>query len=113
MRTTTFGLGAIVAGALLLAGPTALAQDKTIELSLQGDRFAPAEITVPAGAPLVFKLTNGEKSAVEFEAKDLKIEKVVPAGGSATVRVKALKPGRYLIVNEYREDVAKAYIVAE
>ena len=51
--------------------------------------------------------------SVSNEYKDLKIEKVVTAGGEVIARVKALKPGRYLLVNEYKEETVKAYVVAE
>ncbi len=103
---------ATAAIAACLAGPAA-AEDVAVDVTLQGDRFSPAEIKVPAGQPAVLRFTNKEAVAAEIEAKDLKIEKVVPAGGSIVARVKPLKPGRYLVVNEYREDVAKAYVVVE
>jgi hypothetical protein len=61
----------------------------------------------------MLKVVNNEKSGVEIEAKDLKIEKVAAAGTEIVVRVKALKPGKYVLVNEYKEDSVKAYIVAE
>ncbi len=110
MRSTFL---ACLALAALGASAPALAEDQTIEITLQNDTFAPAEIKVPAGKALVLQFTNKETAPAEIEAKDLKIEKVVPAGGSIVARVRALKPGRYLVVNEYREDVAKGYVVAE
>ena len=83
------------------------------EITLSGDVFNPREVRVPAGRNLVLKFVNGESAPAEIEGKELKIEKVVPAGGTIVARVKPLKPGRYLFVNEYREDVAKGYVVAE
>ena len=83
------------------------------ELTLQNDAFVPADLKVPAGKPFILKVLNKEKSAVEIEAKDLKIEKVIASGGDIIARVKSLKPGRYLLVNEYKEDTVKTYIVAE
>jgi cupredoxin-like protein len=68
---------------------------------------------VPAGAAFMLKVVNNEKSGVEIEAKDLKIEKVAAAGTEIIARVKPIKPGKYLLVNEYKEDTVKAYIVAE
>ena len=56
----------------------------------------------------MLKVINNEKSGVEIEAKDLKIEKVAAAGTEIIARVKALKPGKYLLVNEYKEDTVKS-----
>ena len=82
-------------------------------LTLQDDIFSPADLKVPACKAFVLKVFNKEKVAAEIEAKDLKIEKVVAAGGDVVARVKPLKPGRYLLVNEYKEDTVKTYIIAE
>ena len=107
-------LAAACLAAALLAGAPALAEDAPdAEITLSGDVFNPREVHVPAGRNLVLKFVNGETAPAEIEGKELKIEKVVPAGGTIIARVKALKPGRYLFVNEYREDVAKGYVVAE
>ena len=56
-------------------------------------------ITVKADLPGV------EAESLETDGRDNLL--------TITARVKALKPGRYLFVNEYREDVAKGYVVAE
>jgi hypothetical protein len=97
-----------------LATAPAMADDAPdAEITLSGDVFNPREVHVPAGRNLVLKFVNGESAPAEIEGKELKIEKVVPSGGSIIARVKPLKPGRYLFVNEYREDVAKGYVVAE
>ncbi|MEJ1936563.1 cupredoxin domain-containing protein [Nostoc sp. NIES-2111] len=99
--------------AALLAAPASAEDTPDAEITLSGDVFNPREVRVPAGRNLVLKFVNGESAPAEIEGKELKIEKVVPAGGTIIARVKALKPGRYLFVNEYREDVAKGYVVAE
>lgn len=102
-----------LAGPPLLSGPALGEEQPTFTLTLEKDVFSPDGLKVPAGKAFVLKVLNKEKVAVEIEAKDLKIEKVVGAGGEVTARVKALKPGRYLLVNEYKEDTVKTYIVAE
>lgn len=99
-----------------LAAPIAAARAQEaapIEIVLQNDVFSPADAKVPANVGFVLKLVNKEKAAVEFEAKDLKIEKVVVPGGEALLRVRPLKPGRYLLVNEYKEASVKTFLVAE
>jgi hypothetical protein len=111
MRKITLVAAAIAAFSIQTS--VSRAEEPSIDVVLQGDQFTPSEIKVPAGQTTVLRFTNKEAKAAEIEAKDLKIEKVVPAGGSITARVKPLKPGRYLVVNEYREDIAKAYVVVE
>jgi Cupredoxin-like domain len=106
LATSVMALGWLVAGAH--------AEDRaTFTVILENDAFGPTEIKVPAGAAFILKVVNNEKSGVEIEAKDLKIEKVAAAGTEIVARVKALKQGKYLLVNEYKEDTVKAYIVAE
>lgn len=117
LRILPMRLAVSLAAVSLLAfvsGAPAIAEDAPdAEITLSGDVFNPREVRVPAGRNLVLKFVNGETAPAEIEGKELKIEKVVPAGGTIIARVKALKPGRYLFVNEYREDVAKGYVVAE
>jgi hypothetical protein len=105
-----------VAAALVslgVAGPAVAEDVPDAMIVLKGDAFTPSEVRVKAGKPLVLSFTNNEAAAAEIEGKELKIEKVVPPGETLVARVRPLKPGRYLFVNEFREDVAKAYIVAE
>lgn len=95
-------------------GSLAQAEDvKTFELSITDKAFTPAEIKVPAGQPFIIKFKNNNAAPVELEAKDLKIEKVAAGNSEIVVRVKAMPAGQYLFVDEYQEDVAKGYVVAE
>src|SRR6185369_16196574 len=59
---------------LTLAPVGVQAADQEIPLTLEKNSFDPAEIKVKAGAPFVLVITNKDKSAEEFESKDLKIE---------------------------------------
>ena len=96
------------------AGPPARAETGApIEVTLQADAFAPAEVKVPADKPFVLKFINKDAAAAEIEAKDLKVEKVVAGKSEIIVRVPAMKPGRYLFVNEYKEDTVKGFVVVE
>ena len=53
------------------------------------------------------------KSAIEFESKDLKQEKVVAPGAKAVLSINALKAGEYKFVDEFHEATAKGKIVAK
>jgi hypothetical protein len=99
---------------LFSAGRVARAEDvKTFELVLQNDAFTPSDLKVPANKPFILKVSNRESAGVEIEAKDLKIEKIVAAGGDVITHVRAMKPGKYLLVNEYKEETVKTYVTVE
>ncbi len=98
---------------ILAAGP-ALADDvPSFDLSLDGTKFTPAEIHVPANKPFIIKFKNNNPGVAELEAKDFGIEKKAAGKTEVTVRVKGGAAGKYLFVDEFQEDVAKGQIVAE
>jgi plastocyanin domain-containing protein len=116
MRLAAPVLIAIVATLSLLAAPAAgLAQDKPEEIpvAIENNRFSPAEVKVKAGKPFVLVVTNKDAKPEEFESKDLRIEKVIPGGKTANIRVRALKPGTYAFFGEYNPKTAQGRIVAE
>src|SRR5256712_9331002 len=84
-----------------------------IALTIEENRFQPEEVRVKAGAPFVLVITNRDKTAEEFESRELRIEKVIPPGKTVRLRVPALKAGTYPFVGEYHEKTAKGRIVAE
>jgi plastocyanin len=107
---------AVVAGTLALAGAgLAAAADKPdeIALTIEKNRFSPEEVKVKAGTPFVLVITNKDGAPEEFESKALRLEKVIPAGKTVKVSVRALKAGAYDFVGEYHEKTAKGRIVAE
>ena len=83
LATSVMASGWLVAGAHAEDGAT-------FTVILENDAFSPTEIKVPAGAAFMLKVVNNEKSGVEIEAKDLKIEKVAAAGTEIIARVKPL-----------------------
>lgn len=89
------------------------AADPVVTLTIEKNRFNPEEIKVKAGMPFVLVVTNKDGAPEEFESKDLRIEKIVPAGKSVRIRVPSLKVGAYRFVGEYHEATAKGRIVAE
>jgi Cupredoxin-like domain len=104
---------ALMIGFVSAATPSIADDEVTYETSLKANAFTVAEIKVPAGKPFVIKFTNENAAPAEFEAKELKIEKVAAGNSSIVVRVKAMEPGKYLFVDEYQEDVAKGYVIVE
>lgn len=84
-----------------------------IPLVIEEHRFQPEELRVKAGAPFVLVVTNRDPGPEEFESRDLRIEKVIPAGKTVRLRMPALKAGTYGFVGEYHEKTARGRIVAE
>ena len=104
---------AALAACLPLVGAPARAADAEAMLVIKNNRFEPAELKVPAGQRVKLVVHNQDNKAEEFESKALKSEKVIPAGGKATIFIGPLKPGRYDFVGEYHEATAKGVVIAE
>jgi uncharacterized protein (DUF2141 family) len=104
-------VAAVLAAVLLVAGPVAAA-DNEIPLTIERNQFQPAEVKVKANTPFVLVITNKNPKAAEFESKDLRVEKVVPAGKTVNVRIRALKPGTYAFFDDFNQQ-ATGRIVAE
>ena len=96
-----------IAGAQPASGPG------EVLLTIEKNRFDPEEIRVKAGAPFVLVVTNKDGAPEEFESRDLKIEKIIPAGKTVRLKMPALKRGTYGFVGEYHEKTAMGQIVAE
>ncbi len=113
MKRLALVLIAVALGGGALAPADARAAEPEVALIIQGNRFMPEEIKVKAGAPFVLVITNKDATAEEFESKELRIEKIVPAGKTVKVRVRALTPGTYPLFGEYHEKTARGRILAE
>src|SRR3989441_10802837 len=101
-RRLTLLIAGLVAGVLAVAGAASAADaPPEIPLTIDKDQFQPAEVKVKANTPFVLVVTNKGTKAAEFESKALRVEKVVPAGKTVTVRIRALKPGTYAFVDDF------------
>ncbi len=106
MRVSVVARWSMVAWVLglgLVLGGAALAQYATVELTVKDRKFEPAEIKAPANARIVIRITNRDATAVEFESKELKAEKVIAANGEGVVRVGPLKPGKYEFFDDFNQ----------
>ena len=113
-RTAALLLGvAMVITILAMAGARAADAPPEVTLTIEKNRFQPEEIKIKAGAPFVLVITNKDTTAEEFDSKDLRIEKVIPAGKTVRLKLPALKAGSYGFVGEYHEKTAQGRIVAE
>ena len=84
-----------------------------LTLTIEQHKFTPEELKVKAGQAFVLVITNKDATAEEFESKELRVERIVPAHKTLKLRMPALKPGIYRFVGEYHEATAKGRIVAE
>src|SRR5438477_6283654 len=85
----------LVLAAAMFAMP-ALAQEDVVYKPVAKDgKLDPPIIEVPAGKRFKLEVANEGKSAIEFESKDLKQEKVVAPGAKTTLSINALKAGEY------------------
>jgi hypothetical protein len=109
-RTTPIAI--VILG--LSPGVTARADEPvTIDVTLKDHRFSPSEIHVPTGKPAVLKIRNEDSTAEEFDSSALKVEKIVPAGASASVRLRPLGPGRFPFMGEFHPDTAQGVVISE
>src|SRR5262245_30670239 len=113
VRTVAALLAAPILGAALLATAALAADPVEIALTIEKHTFSPTEIRVKAGAPFVLVITNKDSTAEEFESKQLRVEKVIPANKTVRLRMPGLKAGTYPFVGDFHESTAKGKIIAE
>lgn len=112
---TSFLLRGLAAATLAftVAAPV-LAEDVPLfKLVARDGVFEPTSVEVPAGKRVRLEITNQGKTAMEFESRDLKQEKVIPPGGTATVTIRALKAGEYRFVDEFHEKTGQGKLIAK
>jgi len=107
-RTTGIALLSLA----LIASPASAAEPEFV-LTLRNHRFEPPELRVPAGQKVKLVVHNQDSAAEEFESHELNREKVIAAGGSGTIYVGPLAPGRYPFFGEFNDSTARGVLVAE
>ena len=106
-------IAGLVVGVVAVAGVASAADPRPeIAVTIDKDQFQPSEIKVKANTPFTLVVTNKNAKAAEFESKDLRVEKVVPAGKTVNVLIRALKPGTYAFFDDFNQQ-ATGRIVAE
>src|SRR5437867_13412681 len=79
--------GVVVALVSVIGTASAADAPPEIPLTVDKNQFQPTEVKVKANTPFVLVITNKSAKAAEFESKDLRVEKVVPAGKTVNVRI--------------------------
>lgn len=98
MRATLTVLAALF---ILTTGVARADEPVTVSIAIKDHRFEPTEVHAPAGKPIAIAIKNLDSIAVEFESDALHVEKVIPPGHEAVVRVRPLEPGRYNFFDDF------------
>lgn len=110
-RRQLLGSAVLATAFFVGAGHAALAQDTTLQITVENGQFSPAELQAPANKPLVIVIKNNGAKAMEFESVSLRVEKVVAAKSQASVRVRALSPGRYEFFDDFNKSTKGTLVV--
>ena len=96
-----FGFAALASLFVMHAEATRADDPVTITITIKDRKFDPAEVHAPAGKPIALSVKNLDSIAAEFESEALHVEKVVPPGREAVVRIRPLEPGRYNFFDDF------------
>jgi len=96
---------------LSLGGPSRAQQAATVEISVKDHHFQPAEIHAPANRHVVLRVKNLDATAMEFESKSLRVEKVVAPGTQGVVNIHPLAPGQYEFFDDFHQETRGTLIV--
>ena len=103
--------------AILIAASASLgalaAGEPELSVVIEGHKFAPDRIEVPAGKKVKLVVENKDATAEEFDSDDLRIEKVIPGKGKGVVWIGPLKAGEYKFMGEYNARTAQGVVVAK
>jgi hypothetical protein len=112
MNQMVTGLLGVAGLALCGLATVVQAGEPEFNLVIRSHRFAPAELTIPAGQKVRLVIENQDPTAEEFESYQLNREKIVPANGRIVVFVGPLKPGRYEFFGEFNPATARGWLIA-
>jgi heme/copper-type cytochrome/quinol oxidase subunit 2 len=103
----------IVLASLFVLSASAVCADEpvTVTIAIKDHRFEPAEVHAPAGKPIAVAIKNLDSIAAEFESEVLHVEKVIPPGREAVVRVRPLEPGRYNFFDDFHRATQGVLVV--
>jgi plastocyanin len=110
LKALAFGLATL---ALLAVATAVRAEDAvTVNIVLKDHRFQPAELHAAAGKAIVIVLKNLDPAPAEFESNMLRVEKVVTAGGTISMKIRPLEPGRYRFFDDFHPETI-GYLVVQ
>ncbi len=81
-----------------------------VKIIIQNHKFEPAIVKVPKGYKIKLVIYNNDETIEEFESKDLKREKIIPAGTHARIMIAPLEVGEYKFYGEFHEETAQGIL---
>ena len=99
--------------AFLMSFSMLAGEEVSFELPLKGNQFTPAVLTIPADKRVKLTIKNLDATPAEFEGRDFKAEKVIPAGGEVSLYIGPLKAGSYSFFDEFHEDQTKGTLLVK
>lgn len=102
MKTIVLAALVSLCGALSAAVPTntAVAAER-LKVVIKDHKFSPDRLTAPRGEAFEIEVVNEGPGAEEFESAGMRLEKIIPEGKSAVLRVAPLKSGTYDMFGEF------------
>ncbi len=107
-----FGVGAVALTLFLLTPAIKAEETVTIHITLKDHHFQPAELKAPASRPITIIVKNLDAAPAEFESNTLRVEKVVTGGGTISILVRPLQPGRYRFFDDFHQET-DGYLVVQ
>jgi hypothetical protein len=95
--------GVFLAVAIGLIAVPASAQNVSLSLTIKNKTFQPSTLKAPANKPIAITVHNADGAAAEFESRTMRVEKVIPAGGTVVINVKPLSPGSYRFFDDFNQ----------
>jgi plastocyanin len=103
LRVTVLALVVIGVIGVPASQTTFCAEDIVVELQVKDGHFQPADLIVKANTPFKIRITNADKSSIEFESFSLNREREVAPGQTVTVYLPALAPGIYEFFDDFHK----------
>ena len=98
---------------LALTAPARAVELPTFAITLDGGKIEPMRVEVPANTKVKLTLRNTGRGAVEFEGRDVRVEKVLAPGAESFVVLPPLKPGTYRFFDEFHPDAKDMLVVVK
>jgi hypothetical protein len=99
---------------LLAASAGAWASDlPEFQLTIKGQKFEPAQLTVPANTKFKLLVTNADDTPSEFESTEFNREKIVLPNSTITVFIGPLDKGSYKFFDDFHQDTGKGVLLVE
>jgi hypothetical protein len=112
-----FHIGGLVALCAVLGATTPLAAgeagEPVFEIELKDGVISPSRLEVPAKSRFKLLLKNKGQVPAEFESVELRKEKVVAPGSTATLVIRTLDPGEYKFFDDFQPGAPAAVLIAK